>query len=183
MSRPLFAIAPLSALFIPLPAKIVPNKLAPNVVNNILWNPLFYSLASLWIASLTPSGNKPEYSRDSTIAIISSISSFDFISVVVCRVEDEERPDPKIFWCIPASDADAAAVNPKGIKTLLAYNLITFFISGRPVFNNGPTSIPRNPPDCIILDIWLSDNLISTDDLLVKALQKFATCLLVNNGL
>ena len=26
--------------------------------------------------------------------------------------------DPKIFLCIPTSAADAAAVNPKGIKTL-----------------------------------------------------------------
>ena len=28
--------------------------------------------------------------------------------------------DPNIFLCIPASAADAAAVNPKGINTLLA---------------------------------------------------------------
>ena len=39
------------------------------------------------------------------------IFSFDIISVVV--------PEPKIFLCIPASAA-AAAVNPNGIKTLLA---------------------------------------------------------------
>ena len=45
--------------------------------------------------------------------MISSISLSDIISVVVL-------PDPKIFLCIPASAADAAAVNPKGIKTLLA---------------------------------------------------------------
>ena len=41
-----------------------------------------------------------------------SISSFDIINVGV--------PDPIIFLCIPASTADAAAVNPNGIKTLLA---------------------------------------------------------------
>ena len=57
-----------------------------------------------------------------------------------------------IFLCILASAADAAAVNPKGIKTLLAYGLITFDIKGNPVFSNGPNSLPRNPPDCIILD-------------------------------
>ena len=57
------------------------------------------------------------------------------------------------FLCIAASAADAAAVNPKGIKTILAYGLITFFISGNPVFSNGSKSLPRNPPDCIILDI------------------------------
>ena len=56
------------------------------------------------------------------------------------------------FLCIPASAADAAAVNPKGIKTLLANGLITFFISGNPVFSNGPRSLPGNTPDYIILD-------------------------------
>ena len=75
---------------------------------------------------------------------MSFISSFDIISVVV--------PDPKIFLCIPASAADAAAVNPKGIKTLLANGLITFFISGNPVFSYGPRSLPRNPFVCIILN-------------------------------
>ena len=50
---------------------------------------------------------------------MSSISSFDIISVVV--------PDPKTFLCIPASAADATGVNPNGIKTLLTNGLITFF--------------------------------------------------------
>ena len=36
-------------------------------------------------------------------------------------------PDPNIYLCIPASAADAAAANPKGIKTLLANSLITFW--------------------------------------------------------
>ena len=44
------------------------------------------------------------------ILIMPSISLFDTISVVC--------PDPNIFLCIPTSAADAAAVNPKGIKTL-----------------------------------------------------------------
>ena len=60
--------------------------------------------------------------------------------------------------CIPASAADAAAVNPKGIKTPLANGLITLFIRGNPVFSNGPKSLPRDPADCIIFD-----NLISVD--------------------
>ena len=68
---------------------------------------------------------------------MSFISSFDIISVVVCEAESKGRlPDPKIFLCIPTSAADAAAVNPKGIKKLLAYGLITFSIKGNPVFNN-----------------------------------------------
>ena len=70
---------------------------------------------------------------------MSFISSFEIIKVVV--------PDPNIFLCIPASAADAAAVNPKGIKTLLANGLITFFINGNPGFNNGPSNLPKNPPD------------------------------------
>ena len=59
---------------------------------------------------------------------MSSISPFDINSVAV--------PDPKIFLCITASAADAAAVNPNGIKKLLANGLITFFINGNPVFSN-----------------------------------------------
>ena len=78
---------------------------------------------------------------------MSFISPFDIISIVLLLL-----PDPKIFLCIPASAADAAAVNPKGIKTLLANGLITFFISGNPVFSNGPRSLPRKQPDCFILD-------------------------------
>ena len=58
----------------------------------------------------------------------------------------------KIFLCIPESAADAAAINPNGIKTLLANGLVTFFTSGNPVFNNGPRSLSRNPLDCITLD-------------------------------
>ena len=60
------------------------------------------------------------------ILIMSFISPFEIISVVVllfCLC----LPNPKIFLCILVSAADAAAVNPKGIKTLLAEVLITFF--------------------------------------------------------
>ena len=57
------------------------------------------------------------------------------------------------FLCIPASAAAAAAINPKRIKMLLTNGVITFFISGNIVFSNCPRSLPRNPPDCIILDI------------------------------
>ena len=60
---------------------------------------------------------------------------------------------------------------------------MTFLINGNPVFSNGPTSLPSNYPDCIILDISVFGNLISVDDLSAKALWRFATCLLVNNDL
>ena len=64
---------------------------------------------------------------------MSSISLFDIISVVIF-------PDGKIFLCIPASAADAAAVNPKGIKTLVANGLrfllmvILFLVMNRVMF-------------------------------------------------
>ena len=101
------------------------------------------------------------------------------------RKEEEEKQwlDHNNFLYIPASTADAAAVNPKGIKTLLDNGLITFFISGNPAFSNGPRSLPRNPPDCIILDIWVFDNLLLVDYLSAKALRRFKTYLLVNNNL
>ena len=57
-----------------------------------------------------------------------------------------------MFLCISASAADAAAVNPKRIKRLPANGLITFFINGNPVFSERSKSLPRNLPDCIILD-------------------------------
>ena len=106
---------------------------------------------------------------------MSFISSFDIISILLlCEAEDEGRwseewqqSDAKVFLCIIAP-ADDAAVNPEGIKTFLTNGLITFFISG------GPRSLPRKPPDSIILDIWVFDNLISVDKLFSKALRRFA---------
>ena len=71
---------------------------------------------------------------------MSFISSFDITSVVV--------PNPKILLCILASAADAAAVNPNGIKALLANDLIKVFINGNHVFSNEPRSLSRNPSDC-----------------------------------
>ena len=97
---------------------------------------------------MTPFNKKPESSSDLTILIWSSVSLFDIISVVLL-------PDPNNFLCIPASAADAAdavAVNPNGINTLLTNGFITLFINGNPVFNNGPSHLPKNPPDFIIFD-------------------------------
>ena len=72
----------------------------------------FCSFASFWTVWVTAFNNKPESSRDFAMLIMPSISLFDIISVVF--------PDPHIFICISASAADGAAINPKGIKTLLA---------------------------------------------------------------
>ena len=107
------------------------NTLVPD---NILRNPLFCSFASFLIVSITPFIYKPYSPRDLTIFMISFTSSFEIINVV-----------------ITVSVADATAVNPNGIKTLLANGLSTFPIKGNPVFSNGPKSHPRNPPDCPVL--------------------------------
>ena len=55
-----------------------------------------------------------------------------------------------IFFWIAALLADAAVVNPKGIKTLFNNGLITFFISGNPVFSNGQRSLLINYPNLTI---------------------------------
>ena len=68
----------------------------------------------------------------------SFISSLEIITVV--------NQDPSIFLWIAASFAAAAAVNPNGIKTLLANGLSAFPIKGNLVFSNGPKSLPKNPP-------------------------------------
>ena len=47
-----------------------------------------------------------------------------------------------------SSVADTAAVNPNGMKTLLANGLSIFPIIGNPDFSNGPKRPTRNPPDC-----------------------------------
>ena len=60
---------------------------------------------------------KTDSSSDLTIFIISFISSLEIINVVL--------PDPNIFLWIAVYVADAAAVNPNGIKMLLANGLST----------------------------------------------------------
>ena len=100
------------ALTIPFRFNKFPNKLAPKVPNRILKNPTFYSFVSFLIVLVTPFNKISESPRAWTILIICFISSFEIIKVVV--------PDPNIYLCIPACAADAAAVNPNGIKTLLA---------------------------------------------------------------
>ena len=64
---------------------------------------------------------------------MSPISSFEIIKVVLFGKAKSKKclSDPKIFLCIPASAADAAAVNPKG------FGLITFFINGNPDLSSG----------------------------------------------
>ena len=70
-----------------------------------------------------------------TIFMILSISSLE-TSVVL---------DSKIFFWIAASATDATAINHKGSKILLANDLSTFFIKGKPAVISGLTKL-RNPP-------------------------------------
>ena len=79
--------------------------------------------------------------------------------------------------------SDAAAVNPNGIKKLLANGLSTFPIKGNLVFSNCPKNLPKIPPDCLILCNCVFDNFILAEELFEKALPSFETCVLVNNNL
>ena len=72
---------------------------------------------------------------------------------------------------IAASVANAAAVNPNGIKTLSANGLSTIPFRAKPVFSNGLKSLPKIPPDCPILCNWVFDNFILADEPFAKALQ------------
>ena len=138
--------------------------------NNSLRNPPFSSFTSFWTVSVTPFTNKPESSRGFTILIISWISPFDIINVVLLW------SDPNIFLCISASAADAAAVNPKCINTLLANGLIKFFINDNPVFNNEPSNLPKKPPDCIILLILCFRKFYISRHILIKRRFCFLSC-------
>ena len=68
---------------------------------------------------------KPDSSRNLTIYMISFISLFEIINVVM--------PDSNLFFWIAASVAGVTSVNSNGIKTLSANGLSTFFVIGKPV--------------------------------------------------
>ena len=74
------------------------------------------------------------------------------------------------YYQIQTSVAGAAAVNPNGIKTILANG--TFFVKGKPFFSNGPKSLPGNPPDCLILCNLVFHNFILAEELFAKASRK-----------
>ena len=87
------------------------------------------------------------------------ISWFKFISVVTRKAKPKEHEakfkarqlDQNLFLWIVASDADTGALNSDGIKILLAEDLSSFRIKGKPAFFNGPKCLPKNHPDCSIL--------------------------------
>ena len=79
------------ALIVPLPVNRFPNKLAPNVPNNILRSATFCSFASFLIVSLTHYMNKLDSSSDLTFFMISLIFSFEIIRAVVRGAKSEGR--------------------------------------------------------------------------------------------
>ena len=87
------------------------------------------------------------------------------------------KPNPNIFLWIAASVTDATAVNPNGIKTLLANGLSIIFAKGNLVLSNDPK------PDCPVLCNWVSGNFMLVEELLGKALRSFETSVLVNSNL
>ena len=89
-----------------------------------------------------------------------------------------------MLFSIPASvdAAAAAAVNPEGIKALLANSLSTFSIKDKPVFTIDSKSLPKNPHNFNILDSSVFKKSMSTTDPFVKFSQIFKTCVLMNNN-
>ena len=87
-----------------------------------------------------------------------------------------------MFFWRPASVADVAAVNPNGIKTLLATGLNIFLIRSKPVFSNGPKTLPKNSPDCPILCSWVFDSFILVNKIFANVFQNIETSVLVNNN-
>ena len=84
------------------------------------------------------------------------------------EINDVSAADQNIFLWISVSVADAAAINPNGIKTLLANGLSTFPIKSNPVFGNGPKILPKHPPGCPILCNSVFDNFILAEELFTK---------------
>ena len=79
---------PSPALILPLPVNRLPYKLAHIILNKILRSLLF----------LTPFINKSNYSRRLIIQMISFISPFENMNIVVRKVKSKGRLNPKISY-------------------------------------------------------------------------------------
>ena len=93
-------------------------------------------------------------------------------------------PDPNIFSWIAASVVDATAVNPNGIKTLLADGLRLFPILKTIHFL---VKVLKVYLKILLIEMFCAieffDNFILADEPFAKALQSFENCVLVNNSL
>ena len=112
------------------------------------------------------SSNCPEFSRNLIIFMF-----FIFLLVLLVLLFQTPRCFMRLLLLIIM------------VSTYLANDWSTFFINGKPTFCNGPGSLPRNPPDCIILDSCIFENFMLVDDLFSKALERLTKCLSVNNNL
>ena len=152
---------------------IFSNKAAPKVPNSISRNLTVYSFFSLSVVLVTPFINKLKPLEDRTILIILFIPWFEIISMVVLK--------PKIFWLIPASVADADAVNLYVTCAVVANGISAFFINGSLIFINCLKSFPRNSTDCTIFEICVFDYFMLAVKRFSKAFRRLAACLFLNN--
>ena len=115
---------------------------------------------------------------------MSLIYSFDVINLVVLdpASPDVETLDSSIILWITASAFDAAAVNSNGTNRIVANSICAFFINSKPSYINGPRRLLKNPLNWILLENWVFDNSVSTDELFAKAYYRPA-CLSVDERL
>lgn len=104
---------------------------------------------------------------------------FDIINVVLTEPNTlgSLDPEPKTFILISASAGDDVGVNLNGMITLFESYVSKTFINGKPILINGPGILSKNPLYCIILEISVSNHLVSGNELFVETLRSLATCL------
>ena len=66
------------------------------------------------------------------------------LTFLSAKLRSKDSLIQELFWIV-AFVTDAAAVNPKGTKTLLAKANSTFFIEGKPVFTKRPRKLSNTP--------------------------------------
>ena len=101
--------------------------------------------------------------------MIFTMSFFFFFKITKVVV-----PEPCIFFRIPASIAEAAAVIPNGAKM--------FFAKGTATFINGPADLLNNDPKNPSENPWTLESYKSVDMLLLSAFLSFPFCLVVSNN-
>ena len=124
------------------------------------------SFASFSIVSLTSFINKPDFWRDFMYRYLFHLLLYLKLLVL-------------LFVCA----ADIAAVNPNGNSMFLANGLGTFFFKAKPIFSNGPRSLPRNYLHCTILKGWVFNNFKLADELFTESLWNLKTWKSVNVNL
>ena len=137
----------------------------------MLKDPTFHSFASFLIVLLTPFTNKPRSSRDLIIFIISSISSFEIINFVRFAKFKRCILDPRIFYVFLC-----LLLMLLMLILMLLKHWCKFFMKIKLVFCNNSRRIPRNIPNCNLLDRLVFDHFVLADELFAKALKSLETC-------